>query len=131
MANCCQLNDMKIVFRLHVSEPGLRPEYQQSLGHTNAHRPIPAHDSADVVLASGDSGEAIGSAYPQLTTTQIDLGPLFANACPRRCRSRREPFRRSHHPSGQTSDIPAKPLATRNGSKDPQETFSHYPHQPR
>ena len=62
---------------------------------------IPAHDIADM-LASGDSAEAIGEAYPRLTKTQIELAALFATAYPRRGRPRREPFWRSRHPSKST-----------------------------
>lgn len=59
---------------------------------------IPAHDIADM-LANGDSPEAIGEAYPQLSKVQIELAAFFAKAYPRRGRPRREPYWRKRHPS--------------------------------
>ncbi len=59
---------------------------------------IPAHNIADM-LANGDSAEAIGGAYPQLSEKQIELAAIFAKAYPRRGRPCREPFWRTRHPS--------------------------------
>ena len=65
---------------------------------------IPVHDIADM-LANGDSAEAIGEAYPQLSETQIELAAFFARAYPRRGRPRREPLWRARHPS-ESSETP-------------------------
>ena len=59
---------------------------------------IPVHDIADM-LANGDSAEAIGEAYPQLSEAQIELAAFFARAYPRRGRPRREPWWRTRQPS--------------------------------
>ena len=71
---------------------------------------IPVHDIADM-LANGDSAEAIGEAYPQLSEAQIELAAFFARAYPRRGRPRREPSWRTRQPSesSETSLDDARP----------------------
>ena len=59
---------------------------------------IPVHDIADM-LNNGDSIEAIDTAYPHVSNTQIELAAFYARAYPRRGRPRREPFWRSRSPS--------------------------------
>jgi len=46
---------------------------------------IPVHDIADM-LANGDSAEAIGKAYPQLSETQIELAAFYVKVYPGRGR---------------------------------------------
>ena len=73
---------------------------------------IPAHDIADM-LANGDSAEAIGEAYPQLSREQIELAAFFARAYPRRGRPRRKLLWHAHHPSESSETSMDDALAAR------------------
>ena len=58
---------------------------------------IPVHDIA-AMIANGDQKSAVLKAYPQLTSEQIDLAILYAEAYPRRGRPRGQPFWRKAKP---------------------------------
>jgi uncharacterized protein (DUF433 family) len=58
---------------------------------------IPVHDIA-AMIANGDAKSAVLKAYPQLTSEQIELALLYAEAYPRRGRPRRKPLWRKGKP---------------------------------
>jgi uncharacterized protein (DUF433 family) len=58
---------------------------------------IPVHDIA-AMISNGDDKMAVLKAYPQLTSEQLDLAILYAEAYPRRGRPRRKPHWRKGRP---------------------------------
>ncbi len=63
---------------------------------------IPVHDIADM-LANGDSPDAVGESFPQLSEEHIVLAVLYASAYPRRGRPRSAPFWRDRAPEAAIS----------------------------
>jgi uncharacterized protein (DUF433 family) len=70
---------------------------------------IPVHDIA-AMIANGDEKSAVLKAYPRLTSGQIDLAMLYADAYPRRGRPRHTPpWRRSRSTSSERLQLGNRP----------------------